>query len=133
MSLNGIQRYVTRIDLRTKSTKEKQEYVDYIQREYTAKKSASWQPTDLTEGWIKDSRGGELFQEFITRQLQENAQRKMNMELGNQVEYETEAHPLIEALTDLSEEARTVVWRLDNDVYYEAGPPGDSGGDIDKV
>jgi len=106
MSFNGIQQYVQRkarvmIDLRTMRPSEKQKVVNDARHEYT-KRKATWQPADLTEGWIRDSRSDELFQEFITRRLQENTHRKMMMKQHGytEVEYETEAHPLIEALTD---------------------------------
>jgi len=128
MSFDGIQRYVTRIDLRTMRAKGKQEYVDTIRREYTAQRLATWEPEDATETWIKDSRGGELFLEFLARQLQQDT---LEQEQNN----ETVAHPLIHALTGLSKEARTVVWILtDNQIEYDTlGPPGDSGGDIEKA
>lgn len=114
MPFDGVQQFVQEkarivIDLRTMRPKEKQEVVDRVKREYT-KRKATWQPADLTEGWIRDSRSGELFQEFITRRLQENAQRKVVWRLGDQVEHNTRAHPLVKALTDI---------------------PPDSGGDID--
>jgi hypothetical protein len=91
--------------------KEKQACVDAEKREYI-RQSTNWEPTDRTEQWIKNSRSGELFLEFVARQLAEEAQRKVVWQLGDQVEYNTRAHPLIDALNDT---------------------PCDSGGDIDKV
>ncbi|KKK72868.1 hypothetical protein LCGC14_2899570 [marine sediment metagenome] len=89
MSLNGIQHYATGY------SKEKQACIDAAKREYI-RLSTNWKPTDRTEQWIKNSRRGELFLEFVARQLAEEAQRKALIRLGNQVEYDTLAHPLIE-------------------------------------
>jgi hypothetical protein len=127
MSFNGIQRYVTRIDLRTMRPSEKQKYVDHIRREYVSEQ-ITWEPADATEIWIKESRGGELFREFVARLLQKQA-------LVEQRENEPEptlAHPLIQALASVNDEARRVVWRLGSNIEYDNGPH-DSGSEIDKA
>lgn len=147
MSFNGIQRHVTRIDLRTMRPSEKQKVVDRHKREYCREHHCceyvcyAWEPTDATEIWIKESRDGELFKEFVARLLQKQAL----VEQRNNEPEPTVAHPLMQALADVNDEARRVVWRLGNDVEYEkqyqipmpeCKPPKaspDSGGKIDKA
>ena len=111
----------------------KQKAVDRHKREYCREHhccefvSYAWKPADATEIWIKESHGDELFQEFVARLLQKHAlmeQRAMETKPEPTV-----AHPVIQALANMSTEARRVVWTLNDQVAYDGVytvPPDDS-------
>lgn len=126
MSFNSIQQLLANksrvvIDLRTMRPSEKQKVVDRHRREYCREHhcceyvSYAWEPADATEIWIKESRDGELFKEFVARLLQKQA---LVLQRDNEPE-PTIAHPLIQALADVNTEARRVVWTLGDQVAYD--------------
>ena len=110
---------------------EKWKVVDNARREYETEQIYNWEPADITEAWIKDRAfRGELRQEYIARILRKTALEAQR----NDPPSLTDTHPLIQAVAHLSEEARTVVWRLGSDIEYDQKRgPCDSGVDIDKI